>query len=317
MNSSNRKWWIIGCVVLAGLCLCGITVVGIGAALVIARGNQTSGLPSIDFEEPIQVLTAIVATVEVLPIPTIEAPLATEVPLPTEAVNPAKTPAANLETVSFEGITFSYDPALAQSVTAEVVEEQSGDNIPPWDVMPRHVRFTFEGYPREGETMHTAEIIVLPIVDYILLDERVQPVFTELAQALATHPTQFDNGAPFLPFFNAAQMINAQVRYLNDNTGMRYVTQFGQAAGPINNQYVIYTYQGIASGGLYYVSAIFPVSSAILPDTADVTDYQAFENNFVQYLAETRDALNAEPAANFSPNLELLDALMQSIAITQ
>ena len=78
---------------------------------------------------------------------------------------------------------------------------------------------------------------------------------------------------PFLPLFNAAQVLHAKVEFMEFRTGkgVQYLTQFDQAPLPINNLELIYTFQGISSDGKYYIAAIFPVNHAGLSDTNQVT----------------------------------------------
>ncbi len=91
---------------------------------------------------------------------------------------------------------------------------------------------------------------------------------------------------PFLPLFNAAQVMHSHVRYLDFKTGqgLRYLTMFSQGIVPINNNELIYTYQGLTS-------------------------------DFNAYLANTAASLNTQPAESFTPNLTMLDAMMSSIEI--
>lgn len=47
-----------------------------------------------------------------------------------------------------------------------------------------------------------------------------------------------------------------------DGGGIRYLTQFGQAAGLITNPELFYTFQGLTDDGAYYVAAVFPVAQS-------------------------------------------------------
>lgn len=302
MNPKTRNWLIVGAVVMVALCLCTV-IAGVAGALVFQARTSS------------KVYTTAIVITQVVPPPLEATPAPTQTPIPT-ATEPAPTvePTAALPAVDFEGVRFSYDPALASNIQAEVIEEEPGTvDGPYWERLPRHVRFEFEGYPRQGETFHQAEVLIYPVEDYARLSEGAGPVIEELKQALKDRPSEFDNGLPFLPQWNAAQMFHAQLRYLD--SGLRYVTQYGQDISPITNERVFYTYQGLAGNGKYYVVAIFPISSAVLPDSGEVDDYQAFADRYQQFMKETRDALNAEPAENFAPDLELLDALVESITV--
>jgi hypothetical protein len=66
------------------------------------------------------------------------------------------------------------------------------------------------------------------------------------------------------------------------------------------------------------VAAIFPVSNPGLPaDSSGLNEenYDAFIAGFQEYLSDLATNLDAQDAANFTPNLDLLDALIQSIRV--
>jgi hypothetical protein len=124
---------------------------------------------------------------------------------------------------------------------------------------------------------------------------------------------------PFLPQFNAAQVIHFHVQYLDfkSGQGLRYLTEFDQAFIPINNYELIYTYQGLTSDGRYYVAAVLPVNHPSLPADASVTgnEPEEFTNDFQAYLANVVGSLNPQAANTFTPDLTQLDAMMASLEI--
>jgi hypothetical protein len=98
---------------------------------------------------------------------------------------------------------------------------------------------------------------------------------------------------------------------------VRYVTQFDQAFIPINNNELIYTYQGLTSDGKYYVAAVLPLNHPSLPADGKVTGKEPaeFTSAFPTYVANVVKALNPQAANTFTPDLTLLDAMMSSIEI--
>ena len=123
---------------------------------------------------------------------------------------------------------------------------------------------------------------------------------------------------PFLPMFNAAQVLNAQVEYLDfkNGRGVRFLTQYDQGPLPINSYELFYTFQGLTNDGQYYIAAILPVTHPDLPSTSQVSqqDTSLYED-FPAYLDQTTDWLNQQPASAFTPDLEKLDAMLQSMEI--
>jgi hypothetical protein len=122
---------------------------------------------------------------------------------------------------------------------------------------------------------------------------------------------------PFLPIWNAAQIMQAHMRYIDfqNGSGVRYLAQYGQAAWPINNKDIFYTFQGLTHDGQTYISAIFPVSNPILPEAESVVVDDAFYNNFESYVQDIETQLDAQPDSSFTPSLSLLDQLIHTLVI--
>jgi hypothetical protein len=123
---------------------------------------------------------------------------------------------------------------------------------------------------------------------------------------------------PLLPLTNAAQVFHAQEQYLDSGyvQGLRFISQYSQDPHPIMlNQQLFYTFQGFTDDDAHYVAAFFPLTTAILPDTIEVKDWEAFHANYDAYLAETTAELNQLPPSGFTPDLTLLDALVTSLRI--
>jgi len=229
---------------------------------------------------------------------------------------PTSTPAPD---AIDEETDFSYDASLATGVRTETVPAAGATDGPGWDVAPEHVRFTFTGYVLP-DTFHTPQIIVYPVSDFEAASENAANIIAHLRQFLAEKPAAAPDGIPFLPMFNAAQMMQARVEYLDfqNGTGVRFLTQYAQSAWPINNYELFYTFQGLTHDGGYYVAVILPVSSSILPvDGSDIPggDYFAFADNFETYVIDMEQQLDAQAASSFTPDLSLLDGMIQSLQV--
>ena len=208
---------------------------------------------------------------------------------------PSATPAPTATSVTtkkatYKQVSFAYDPSLATNVTAKTVPGETGQDIPPWEIHPEYVEFAFEGY-KSKNTYHEPKIYVYPAAEYKRISPGAQKIMGELTQLLADKPAAPQKAIPLLPIFNAGQVFHAQVQYLTfqGGKGVRFVTQYDQAFLPINNLEVFYTFQGLTDDGRFYVAAILPVSSGILPDTDQVDPKQqkAFGENFPKYVQET------------------------------
>jgi len=262
------------------------------------------------------------------PPPTPEPPTATPEP-PTatpEPPQPTPTPitALNDATFDFGQGSIGYSHLLVKSITArlapEVIVEQEGPDFSS----PQHLVLTLQGYPRQAGSYFEGEIYLYPVSRYIELYSGAEATIAALQALLASRPPlpigDPRPDLPFLPPANAAQMLVTQAHYLDfgSGSGIRYLTQYGQAILPINNQALFYTYQGLSADGQTYISAILPVAHPLLPadgNTPPGGNWDAFYNQYETYLQETAQALDIQPPEAFIPNLTLLDAMMASLTL--
>ena len=240
---------------------------------------------------------------------------ATSAPLPTLAP-PTEAPAPD---VSYEGISFSFNDLIADGVTPEFIPTQQDPNIPEWEHTSNHYEFHFQGYAL-APTFHDPRIYIYPIADLIAQFEYSQDTVTALQQVLANRPALPAGNLPFLPSFNAAQLFRTQITFVDfqAGSGIRYLTQYGQAAAPINNQDLFYTFQGITADNQYYVAAILPVAHPSLsPDGSQVPggDWAAFSEGFMEYAADVQVQLQGQDPSTFIPGLIMLDTMIQTILI--
>ena len=72
--------------------------------------------------------------------------------------------------------------------------------------------------------------------------------------------------------------------------------------------------------GNYYIAYYHPASTKLLPGDFEaigelIEDEDAFAENFETYLQELNDQLEAAEAAEFTPDLTKLDAMLESLQI--
>ena len=226
--------------------------------------------------------------------------------LPTEAPNTNGAPRVSLDTGS----------VAAGFQTETVAAVSAGEDAPFWEALPEYTRVTLQGYPISSHLMKP-QIFIYPVEDLVTVNEAAGKIAGSL-EALLRSP-QDTSPMPFLPLFNAAQVMHVQLQYLDfkDGQGLRYLTEFDQAFVPINNYELIYTYQGLTSDGKYYVAAVLPVNSPGLPADGTVTGNEPpeFASDFSAYLQGVVDTLNLQSADTFTPDLTRLDAMMSSLEI--
>jgi hypothetical protein len=225
------------------------------------------------------------------------------------------------------GISFQYDPYLADNLTWEVspARPSTGPDDFTFYVMPEHLTFTLldtyaEDWTQYHQTVNIPEqpqIVVFPLDAYVNMNEMAIEQVAALDTLLSERPNAPEGVLPYLPPPNGHQDLQVQMAYLSfkNGEGVRYLTQFNQEPRQINNQEIFYTFQGITADHAYYVSVFFPVRTAALPDNMEVEDWDAFSINYAAYLSETVTVLNQLGTADFTPDLTLLDAVVQSLLV--
>jgi hypothetical protein len=190
------------------------------------------------------------------------------------------------------------------------------DEGPYWGVLPEYMQVTFRDYVISNHLI-TPQIFIYPVQELQEVNENTIPIITSL-KALLQSPQEITI-MPFLPLFNAQQVIHAHVQYLDfqSGQGLRYLTQYDQAFIPINNYELIYTYQGLTGDGKYYVAAVLPVHHPSLPADGAVTGNEPpeFTSDFPTYLKNMVASLNTQAATTFTPDLTQLDTMMSSLEV--
>ncbi|HMD81932.1 MAG TPA: hypothetical protein VKE92_11520, partial [Anaerolineales bacterium] len=131
---------------------------------------------------------------------------------------------------------------------------------------------------------------------------------------------------PTVPFFNAEMQIaaNIQVITFQSGSGVRHLTQYAQYLAPINNQELIYQFAGLTTDEQYYIIAILPITAPILaedekPDAPVPTEGVPIPTDVGPndaYYASITERLVSLESDSYTPSLSTLDALIQSISIT-
>jgi hypothetical protein len=260
-------------------------------------------------------LSACVPAVSTTTLPNPTAPsasMATLEPMATTA------PAATAVPTSDGSLHLSLDTGrMATGLQIETVAAAPASaDAPFWEVLPEYTRATVQGYPISSHLMKP-QILVYPAEDLGKVNEGAGKIAASL-QTLLRSPQEMPN-LPFLPLFNASQVMHAQTQYLNfkNGQGLRYLTEFDQGILPINNNELIYTYQGLTNDGKYYVAAVLPVNHPSLPAGEKVTGNEPpeFTSDFPAYLANVVKTLNPQAANTFTPDLTQLDAMLSSLEI--
>jgi hypothetical protein len=256
-------------------------------------------------------------------------------------------PASHLQTQSWHefgrNMSLSYDSALAAWVDARYVPAVPvSDQILFAESQPAYAQIRFLGYqggrpydlpllPIDGRM---AQVRVFRIADFLGFgDDRPQGFVnqsTALMDLLQTgvdpvrcaQPIMGEPALPFLPWINMKQTFCAQPQIIEfqSGRGVRYISYYSQGPNPVLEQEVFYTFQGLTDDEAFYVSAFFPVETGIFPTEPPACpqcgepSYDPFAE-WTTILGEQLVQLNEQPADEFAPSLNVLDALIRSIHI--
>lgn len=217
--------------------------------------------------------------------------------------------------MAYNNIEFVIPIEVASSASGITYAAVSSDLY--WELMPKYDSFSFEGYPLQN-TFHSPAINIYPLQEYINMNPDVADTINQL-QNLLNNPVDQPDSIPFLPFWNAGPLFIAHVEYLEFNNirGIRYLTQYGQAAWPINSHDMFYTFQGLTNDGKYYISVIMPVSHPLLPPTGEeyTGSMDDLYDDYIAYLNQMRPLIESWQDGEFTPTLSDLDNLVGSIKV--
>lgn len=225
-------------------------------------------------------------------------------------------------------IRLTIPDGLASGVTAETIDVVTDQTGAPWDVAPPHLQLTFQGYALQG-SFHVPQLFVYPAQQYASMNPAAAESLKRLQAVLAQPGTGHDqDGLPRVPFFNAGQVIAAQqkVIHFSGGSGLRFITQYAQDVSPVNNSGLFYLFEGLSEDGKYYLIGVLPVNLPFLPadsqpDAAVPAGGVPFPSgaaagsSYQEYFAQITGRIEAARGDQFTPALDLLDDLMQSIAV--
>jgi len=277
-------------------------------ALVACGINSPASPPT-----EIPTLTTNVATPQILAAATpTENPT---LPVSSTATSDANSLTPDGETVSVGGITFLIPNGMASDATSTITGDVEYPYInPSGGNMPQHIKFTLNNYAAQ-QTLLQPQIIVFKTAEYTQYSDLTAGIINEL-QSL-----NYVDGQPLSKNLSGPTF-TAQIQALKfqNGHGIRYLTQVDQAPMPANNHEMFYYFQGLTSDGQFYIQAVLPTQVAYLPaDGNPNTPLPAngipFNDDFLAYMNAVTQKLNATGTFSFTPYLDHLDSMMESLSI--
>ena len=292
--------------------------------------TATEPIPATNTPAPSPTASPTASPVPPSPTPTAVPPTATTAPPEPTATLPPPTattpPTAVPADLTRGGVSLTFNDNLPATYQRAVAEQVAGVPRTPGigidQGYPDHVRFWFGSVaPSLAVFQPTApQILVYPVDDYLDLFPEAQETLTQLENVLAQRPTSVEGTMPFLPLTGTSETFHAQVAYVpfRGGTAVRYISQRDQLPGPITNESLFYTFQGLSDDGTQLLLGFFPLTQADLPAdfaSADLAPF-ATESGRDAYLADTTAVLDALAPADFAPNLTELDTFMSNVNLS-
>jgi hypothetical protein len=213
------------------------------------------------------------------------------------------------------GTTLAFSEIVQNFDIETIAAVFPSNDAPWWEIAPQHTRITLQGYPISNHIMKP-QIFIYPVAELGKVNEAAGLMASDLQILLKER--QLGRYLPLLPLFNASQAMHTHVEYLDFMTGhgVRFLIQLDQGPVPINNYEIFYSFQGITSDGVYYVSALLPVNHPELPPTMQFRELQTVESeHFFAYMAKTVSWLEEQDDNSFNPDLAKLDAFIAAIDV--
>lgn len=262
-----------------------IWIVGVFLLAACGSGQEAAGVtavPSTPTPQPTKTETAVPPTLT----PTLE-PTPTDVS--TFVPTPVPTPVPPVA-VDFNGIHFLLDGRLAEQIYPSTKTWHGSD------MTYTVIKFAPEGFCHEVGCIEVYDVAVYE----------------------ATNPN-----SP-LPPVGAGTVLKTpseEVVFQNGN-GSRSLRMYGQMGYFANNEALLYEYRGFTEDGRFYILITFPLNASILLSTYDPTANtnpaaipvpdNAGEMAYNQMITKQLSLL---PPTEFTPNLDLLDALAASLRV--
>lgn len=235
-----------------------------------------------------------------------------------------------MRTAKGYGFSLQYSVATFKSykVTREArwTEQDNGDDLPS-PTAPAHTKFALRqeipAFAREnGRDPYTeSEVRILPLHDASVPDltasyKGLLSDAEHLRQILkdGIHSVALGSTLPDWELTDAEQTLHSKIQIVDTPwcSGIQYLTQEVQDNCPVQNDSLMYEFQGLSKDGKYYISISLAVANPILSEQGPNVDHYTKEQ-MDAYLLGMEKRLNEAKDESFSPSLVELRALVQSI----
>ncbi len=244
---------------------------------------------------------------------------------------PTRAQETKTNTVSFNGVSFSFDSSIGTSANI-VVYPGSGKNAQqPGGPDPKHT--TFMLYTQKPDDAGGGDspvyenfVVVYKATDwkgYTDFEKRVSEVEKLIAAGSDLNtftPPKGDTNKelPFLPIYPASQVMRAQAKYIKTDqvSGYSFISAYRQDVFPFISHDLVYLFVGLSADKQTVVSVNIRMDTKLFPkEVPSKFDYDAFVKTLDKYMQESTDTVNKAKATDFTPALTSLETLVKSISV--
>jgi hypothetical protein len=226
--------------------------------------------------------------------------------------------------VSYNGFRFSFDTTLGTNINIAQVPGDPVEGEGSGFSDARKTQFIlYQPGQIDDSLFDTGGVRLyrmddLAQYDFLLAEvERLQTLLDERPDLAQFAEGSFAPlaGLPYVPILTHGQTFTARAKYVETPavTGISYLTEVSAAIEPLGGSFFLYTFQGISTDDEFYVTVTIMLDTELFP-VQEGFDPAAFQENWPTYVAESIAILNEAEPADFSPSLELIDAMVESIA---
>jgi hypothetical protein len=230
-------------------------------------------------------------------------------------------PTQPLANVSCNEFSFYLDPALGNGYECETVPESSSSDIPMnIFIYPAHTELAIKNYPL-AQTQFPPMVWIYPVSRFKELLPDTLPRLVSDLEMLISSGTLSSRDMPFLPPIPQAQSfyIHESGISFRGGQGVRFIAEYSEGPTTITNLSIFYTFQGLTDDGKYWVAVTMPISSPILPASADTLPegytQESLILNYDHYVEDVKEALELQAPDSFYPTIDSLDSLVRSITL--
>jgi hypothetical protein len=141
---------------------------------------------------------------------------------------------------------------------------------------------------------------------------------------------RLENQIPFVPFWDGSQTFQTKVKQTSfqNGKGIFFLTQFDIEVSLINNEGLVYVFQGITKDNKNYILAKFPIRISFLPESYYADEFEGYklpERGFIEtdkelkqherHVSTATKMLENLPPDEFEPNLKYLEEIISSLKV--